>query len=187
MYAITISGGARAGKTTMGHELKKQLEEKGYHPVVAQYGDFLKMILKNYYGWDGAKDPRGRSLLQSVGTDVFRKNQPDIWVNMMIEFIRGLGDTKDVIIIPDTRFRNEIVKLIDSSYITDVLTVKIERSNYDDGLTEEQRAHSSERALDDYNFEMIVKNDGTLEDYLAKAKQICEYFIRTRGRQAYII
>ena len=31
-------------------------------------------------------------------------------------------------------------------------------------LTEEQRKHSSENAMNDYDFDFYIENDGTLED-----------------------
>lgn len=187
MQVITISGSARSGKTTMGLELKRRLEEKGYKVMVAQYGDFLKMVLKNYYGWNGEKDRAGRELLQQIGTGLFRVNSPDIWVNMMIELIRGWGEEVDILIIPDTRFRNEIVKLRNCKYVDNVITVKIVRSNFDDGLTNEQRQHPSERALDSFSFDLIVENDKGLQEYLDKAEELISFFERFGRSSPFVI
>ena len=42
----------------------------------------------------------------------------------------------------------------------DVTTVRVTRPNYDNGLTEEQQNHESEIALDNYNFDFYITNNG---------------------------
>lgn len=43
----------------------------------------------------------------------------------------------------------------------DVVTIKLERDNYDDLLTDEERSHITETEIDDYrNFNYIIKNTG---------------------------
>lgn len=188
MYVITISGKARSGKTTMGVALKEYVEKHGKKAIVCQYGDFLKMVCENYFGWSrGDKSETGRALLQNIGTNLFRAANPDIWVNMMIELIKGLRGTVDVVIIPDARFRNEIVRVRDCEEIDGVFTVKIERDGYDNGLTEEQKNHPSETSLDDYTFDLIVKNNESLEDYIGKANSLWDHFLISCSRETLVI
>ena len=69
-------------------------------------------------------------------------------------------------IIPDTRFPNEI-DLIKSAY-DNVDFIKVVRPGFDNGLTEEQKNHPSETALDDIEADYTFYNDGTLDDLIAK-------------------
>ena len=80
-YFICVSGLARHGKDTSAEIIKKILEERGYSVLIAHYGDLLKFICKNFFGWNGEKDTDGRTLLQQVGTNCIRKQNPDYWVD----------------------------------------------------------------------------------------------------------
>ena len=53
--------------------------------------------------------------------------------------------------------KDHVIKLYEEF---DVTTVRIERPNFDNGLTEEQKNHESETALDDYIFDYRIINNG---------------------------
>ena len=159
---IFISGKAQAGKTTTAYLLKKNIEMTGKCAVIINYADLLKHICSTYFEWDGKKDKNGRQLLQEVGTDVVRNNDPDFWVNFVRKFVDVFSGTWDYIIIGDCRFKNEI----SWRYGTDARCthLRIVRPGYDNGLTEEQKNHVSETDLDDVQPDCYLFNDGTLVD-----------------------
>ena len=66
---ILISGKAQNGKDTVADILMEQLEGKS---IKLAYADYLKLICRKYFGWNGEKDVKGRSTLQFVGTDLIR-------------------------------------------------------------------------------------------------------------------
>ena len=104
---IPIIGKARNGKDTVAQYLKEEIEKRtGKKVLDIRYADYLKFVLKKYYGWDGNKDEKGRTLLQHIGTDLCRNNNPDIWANVVVELVKGLGDSISYVIIQDTRFEN---------------------------------------------------------------------------------
>lgn len=158
---ILISGKARSGKDTFAMYLKDEICLHGKKPLIIRYGDILKFICKEYFNWNGEKDEIGRTLLQKIGTDLCRYNNPNIWVNCVIEIIKGLQSNYDYVLIPDTRFPNEIKEWWKTDF--DSVTVRIERMNkddteYDNGLSEEQKQHPSETELDDWIFNYYVYN-----------------------------
>lgn len=159
MKIITISGHAKNGKDFCANLIKQKLETKGEKVCIAHYADLLKYICKTFFEWDGRKNEEGRTILQYVGTDIIRKQCPDYWVNFLIGIFNLFPNEWDCVIIPDTRFPNEIERLKDSEKF-DVITAKIERPNYDNGLTEEQQKHESETALDNYGFDFYIVNNG---------------------------
>lgn len=165
---ILISGKARSGKDQTAQYFKDILVKNGRKAIICHYADALKHFLKNSLGWDGNKDEKGRELLQRWGTDIIRKNNPDCWVNIIIELLKGLEKTDYYVIIPDTRFKNEIEKIKDNDFRS--ITVRVERPNFNNGLTEEQKNHPSETDLDDYDFDYYIDNDKGLEE-LQKAVQ----------------
>ena len=85
----------------------------------------------------------------------------------------------DYVLIPDTRFPNEI-EYVKSSWVgeSDIYTIRVDRPNFDSGATEEQLKHESECALDDYEFDSLVTNSGTLDDLRLKAKHYVEYVLK---------
>ena len=105
---LTISGKAQHGKDTTAEILYDELTKRGHRVLITHYGDLVKYICKSFFGWNEEKDITGRTLLQYVGTDVVRKEQPDYWVEFILDIINLFGDNWDYVIIPDTRFPNEI-------------------------------------------------------------------------------
>lgn len=158
MKIITLSAKAKSGKDFCAKLIQNKLESKGNKVLIAHYADLLKYICKTFFGWNGNKDIEGRTLLQYVGTDVVRYKNPNYWVNFLIGVFNLFPNEWDYVLIPDTRFPNENDLLKENNY--DVKTVRITRPNYDNGLTEEQQNHESETALDDYNFDYQIVNNG---------------------------
>lgn len=168
MRIILIAGSARFGKDSSAFMMKELLEKKEKKVLIIHYADYLKLFCKTYLGWNGDKvAPEGRKLLQWFGTDVVRKNYKDTWVDMIVALLKGIRTLYDYVIIPDVRFQNEIDKMYDNF---DCVTVRIIRPNFDNGLTEEQKNHSSETALDDYPMEYELINDGDLKKLLETVK-----------------
>lgn len=155
MTYISISGNARHGKDTAAHFIKFRLEEKGRSVLIVHYADLLKHICSTYLGWDGKKDETGRNLLQKVGTEVYRRRDPQFWVNFVKDTVERLISAGlamwDYVIIPDARFENELLGV----------HVHIERPGYDNGLTEAQRHHASEAPLP-LSGAIVLYNDGEL-------------------------
>ena len=108
---ITISGSAQHGKDTCATYMREYLMSKNKNVMIIHFADVLKFVAKQWYGWDGVKDEHGRTLLQYLGTDVFRKNRPDCWATIVKELILGMGNTVDFVIEPDCRFPNEIITM----------------------------------------------------------------------------
>lgn len=152
---ILISGKAQHGKDTVAKLLTEKLEERGQKVLVTHFGDLLKYICKSFFKWDGKKDEKGRSLLQKVGTESIRFIYPDYWVNFIKEILQIFHNEWDYVIIPDTRFSNELNDF-DDCFPT--VKIRVNRPNFDNKLTETQKNHVSETALDTSNFDYYVNN-----------------------------
>jgi hypothetical protein len=161
---ICISAKAQNGKDTFAETFKTIAESNGEKVLIAHYADYLKMICKDWFGWDGGKDEHGRNILQKVGTDLARNNNPDIWVNVIIESILAFGSDFDYILMADSRFYNECDLIKDRFDTACVRITRFENDKeFDNGLTPDQKAHVSETALDDYKFDYYFRNDGVGE------------------------
>lgn len=169
---VLFSGKAGAGKDTVADEVCKQLQAQGYSTVVMHYADLLKFICSKYFGWDGNKDEKGRSLLQRVGTDVIRKQEPDYWVCFIRHLLQLFPNEWDYVLIPDCRFENEI------SYMAEIfptMYIRVVRADYISKLTIEQQEHSSETALDVIEPDIIFNNDSSLEELPAQVSTLTDW------------
>ena len=158
MKIILISGHAMAGKDASANMLKSKLESQDKTVLIAHYGDLVKYTCKTFFNWNGEKDEQGRTLLQEVGTDKIREIYPNFWIAFMFQILQVFYNHWDYVIIPDARFPNEIdeAKLWFGSTVT---SIRVVRTNYISTLTDEQRKHRSEIALDDYPFDYYMIAD----------------------------
>lgn len=173
MRVILVSGHARSGKDTIADMLKTKLgKQVGEDQVlIIHFADLLKFICKQYFGWDGEKDQKGRQMLQYVGTDVIRKANPNYWVDFVTGFLTMFKHNWEYAIISDCRFPNEVECV---KQPLGALHIRVERPNYESALTSEQKLHPSETALDGYPCDCLIQNDGTLDDLSAKLDEIVE-------------
>ena len=172
-HFILCSGRARHGKDTSAEIIKGNLEARGYRVLITHYADLLKFICQNFLGWNGEKDDHGRSLLQRTGTK-FREQDPDYWVDFVANIIRMFQHRYDFVIIPDTRFPNEIERIADAGF--PATHVRIIRPDFESQLTEEQKNHPSETALDNIAPDFVIKNT-TMFALRSQLHQFCDTIV----------
>jgi hypothetical protein len=105
------------------------------------------------YGWEIAKkNPEVRRLLQVLGTDVGRRMFGDkVWVKMLMDEL----NYEDRVVISDVRFPNEAEAIKKLGGVV----LRINRRNHS-----AVNGHTSEHALDNYMFNYVIYNDGTVDD-----------------------
>lgn len=176
MKVILISGKAQNGKDAVAGYLHKALVNDGKRVLVTHYADLLKYICRNYLGWDGNKDEKGRQILQYVGTDVIRKQNPTLWVDFVAMMLKYFHENWEYVIIPDCRFPNEVTTMVENGFET--IHLRVVRNNFESPLTGEQQNHPSETALDNVKPDYCIFNDGTLselEENITKWIKECLY------------
>lgn len=168
MKVVLISGKSASGKDQFAKYLYNYLDNKDYRVLIIHFADAVKFFAKEYFNWNGEKDEAGRTLLQKLGTDIVRKAYPTFWGEIVAKFISATEDSWDFVLIPDWRFINEgnIVKKFNKQ----TYTVRINRLNengtykLNPAFTKAQNEHISEIELDNYDFDYMVDNSGTLTD-----------------------
>ena len=165
MKVLCISAKAQHGKDTAAEIIKEYLESKGRRVLITHYADLVKFVCTKYFNWDGKKDVNGRSLLQYVGTDVVTSQQPSYWVDFVISILKFFDNSWDYVLIPDCRYPIEVTKMEEAF---DTALLRVERPNFDNGLTPEQKQHISETSMDNYLFDHVIYNDSELEDFKEK-------------------
>lgn len=167
-----ISGKARHGKNTVADLIKEYYENQNLKVINDSYAYYIKDYAKRISDWDGNEDTKPRELLQQLGTNLIRQNIDRLFfINRMIEDLKVFSYFYDIITISDGRFEEEL-DLIKNKF-DNVILIKVDRPNFDNGLTQEQKNHPTETSLDNYNkFDYIIENDSTIENLKEKVNQI---------------
>lgn len=176
MKIVCISGKAQHGKDTSARFMKSYLESRGYKVLIAHFGDLVKYVCTKFFDWDGEKDQYGRSLLQYVGTDVVRVQEPDYWVDFIKSILTLFKDQWDFVLLPDCRFPNEYEHFINAGF--DTVLVRVARVNFESPLSTEQQQHPSETAMDDYTASYYILNDRSLSDLERSVQEIAQALIK---------
>lgn len=164
---IFITG--NSGKDTSAEIIKDNLEARDYKVLITHYADLLKFICKNFFGWNGEKDEAGRTLLQQVGTNCIREQDPDYWVDFVANLVRMFPDKWDFVIVGDVRFPNEIDRIADAGF--PATHIRVVRPDFESQLTEEQKNHPSETALNNTTPDFVIKNTSMS----ALRRQLCMF------------
>lgn len=170
---VGITGHKRSGKDT----LASQLVARAPRPIVPMaFADPLREMLYRLdpdirwspasnitarlskvidgWGWEGVKDTGYgndvRRLLQRLGTEAVRHEDPDFWVQAFLRRVARLP-LDSLVVVPDVRFFNE-------SELCDVL-IRVERPD----LGESTDPHASENTDVIYPDHILI-NDGTPAD-----------------------
>lgn len=181
MKVYLISGPARNGKDTIANFLEDEYVRRGYKVRRTQISKYLKMYIKDYFGWDGSEETKPRDLLQKLGTDIIREKlkKERFFVDRTIEDIDILSHFFDVMIISDIRFPLEITGIKEA--YDDVVSINVKRINFETELTGKQQNHKTETALKDFkDYDYNIIND-TLEklekdviDIVCKEEEKCK-------------
>lgn len=158
-----MCGKAKHGKDTFSAYLRDVYKNNGKEIIVTQLSKYIKYYAREMTGWDLSEESKPRELLQQLGTGVIREylKKEDLFINRMIEDIDVFSCFYDAIIISDVRLKKEINDL--RKAFPDLVCVHVNRPNFDNGLTEEQKNHKTEIDLDDFeDFDVKIVNT-TLE------------------------
>ncbi len=189
---VLLSGKIGSGKNTLADMILKELGDKAsadafarplkefcrdvFRPVVAYINETVKRwggsrdLLTVDENWFEKKTPLTRLLLQVVGTDIVRRIYPLYWIEATVANIRQ--NPKEIVLLTDWRFGNEHVVLHDHFH---TFTVRVNRDIPREG---KEHQHESETALDARtHYNVVVDNNGTLEELKAQAQEIAYLLI----------
>lgn len=110
-------------------------------------------------GWEQAKDevPEVRSLLQRCGTEAGREVLGEnVWVDAALKDFTGLPPA----VVTDVRFPNEARAIKGRGGVV----IRVTRQGIGPKVGSDGSIHASETALDDWAFDGVIRNNGTLHD-----------------------
>lgn len=143
---VAFTGKFGIGKTTAANFL---VEKHGF--VKMSLADPMRQIVRDIFGIESKKDPRYRQLMQRLGTDWFRAEDPDVWIRYLLKRVQ---DEYRPIVVDDVRFPNEALALAQNGwkiiYLKCQDDVRIQRCRARDGHFDETTLnHPSEAGIDE--------------------------------------
>lgn len=155
-----LSGKARHGKDTIASYLKEFYEKDNKKVIYSRAGKYLKYYAMEMTGWDGSEETKPRKFLQEFGTDVIRNklDKAEMLIQRQLDDIMVYSYFYDAIIVPDIRLPREIESIKEN--FDNVVTIKVERINFETNLTGNEQKHITENAMDSYqDFDYKIIND----------------------------
>ncbi len=155
-----ISGHARHGKDTTAGFLKEFYEKDGKKVIFSRAGKYIKFYAMEMTDWDGSEETKPRELLQTLGTEVIRQklNKSEMFIQRQLDDIEIYSYFYDAIIVPDIRLPREVDSVKEK--FDNVVTIKVQRINFDTDLTSSEQKHLTETAMDSYDdFDYVIIND----------------------------
>lgn len=167
---IALLGRSGAGKTTCATVLQ-QLARYRCFPLAEP----LKAIARQIWGEDAATD---RTKLQRLGVAV-RDIETDAWVNLLVRRIDAAGSPTPCfrVAVDDCRFPNEYNAL----RLVGFTTIRVHAPRNDRVLRlrangklqdESQLEHESETALDGFDTDFAIHNDGDVDALVEQVEAI---------------
>ena len=157
-----LSGKAGSGKSFIADKMKCVLEFRGLKCISIAYASYLKNYIMNITDWDGSEERKPREFLQELGVDLIKNRiNSSMLIDRIVDDISVYSYFFDVIIVSDARFIDEIEVIRDKFSRVCVINVVGGSNN----LSDREKSHITETALDNYNdYDFVIYNDDFLDD-----------------------
>lgn len=168
-----LSGKANSGKNKSASIISDIYYKKNKRTIVLAYASYLKEYAKNIIDWDGSEESKPRDFLQQIGVELIKDNINDrMLIERIIDDIKVYSYFFDVIVISDARFKEEITSIKDE--FDNVKVIRI-NSDLENNLTDKQKEHITEIALDDYDlYDYKIDNNESVYKLKEKLEKIID-------------
>ena len=152
----------------VGHEIKPKVDVPKEYGVMDAIPIRLRQVI-DFYGWDEYKNSEHvreiRPLLQRLGTEAGREVLWDsIWIDAALHDLKEDGK----FVVTDARFPNEAEAIESRGGVV----WRVERKGNGPAVLPDGSIHRSETSLDEWDFDATISNDGTLEEFHRKVKEL---------------
>jgi len=186
---IAICGAKRSGKDVLAEHL---VNKYNYERVA--FANPLKVAVKNLFKDEGTDrkdivDERWgitpRAALQFFGTEIMQEKIQELLPNMKRNFFANTlknyienaenSENDKRYVISDLRFIHEHEMLLNMPNISinDIMVIRVIRPS--ENRAKEQEPHISELEYVDIPYDIIMINNGTIDDYIRRFEQIISF------------
>jgi len=178
MEIILVSGKSNSGKGETSIKLEHLLKSKNKNVIRCSLSTYIRELAKNDFYWNGIDTLESRKFMAEVyrvGTEFFPHHMARrVWERDIKPYAN-----KDTIAIVES-FREKVNYdyfnfLLQFKYIDKLTTIRIIRPNFNVLQNKEMENHVSESDLDDFEFDYVIENSGTVEELDEKLKEMFGY------------
>ena len=177
MEVILISGKSNAGKGEVAIKLENLFKSQNKHVIRCSLSTYIRQIAKKDFYWNGIDTLESRKFMAEVyrvGTVFYPHHMARrVWERDIEPFVN-----KDT--IARESFREKVNYdyfdfLLQFKHIDKLTTIRVERPNFNAIQNEEMENHVSESDLDNFEFDYVIENSGTVEELDEKLKELFNY------------
>ena len=171
MLIILVSGKSNSGKGEVSKKLEQLLKSKNKHVIRCSLSTYIRELTKNDFYWNGI-DTLESSIFMGevyrVGTDFYSHHMARrVWERDIRPY-----SNKDTIAIVES-FREKVnydyfCILLDEGIIDKITTIRVIRPDFNAIQDKDMENHVSESDVDNFKFDYIIENSGTIEELYVK-------------------
>ncbi len=159
MRIFLIAGKARSGKQEVATFIKQYFDKNNEKSVITEYSKYIKLFATEMIDWNGNSKTKPRKFLQDMGAYIRNDlNMPNFFTDRMHQDIKVYEKYFSNIIIADVRLVEEIEEMkVKYPFVYSIYVINKHGEN---DLTETERNHPTEHALDNYGkFDKVIVNE----------------------------
>ena len=175
MNIILVSGKSNSGKGTVARKIKKLLNNQERYTILCSLSTYIRDVAKEDYFWNGVDTLESRKFMAEVyrvGTEFYPYHMARrVWERD----IQPYSTTYKIAIVESFREKvnyDYFKILLDERLINKITTIRVERPNFNAINNVELENHVSESDLDDFEFDYVIENSGTVEELDEKLKEL---------------
>ncbi len=155
MRIFLIAGKAGSGKNEVANIIKENLD----NTVITSFSKYIKLFTLELTNWDGRDISKPREYLQNMG-DKLRAIDEDFLTKRILEdTLLYKNEGIENVVISDVRLVHEI-EYFKKLNNFEVISIRVNSLDSKRVLTDNEKEHHTETALDMYQgFDYIVNND----------------------------
>jgi len=171
MRIILISGKSNTGKGTVAKIIEQILKSQNKHTIRCSLSTYIRNVAKEDYYWDGIDTLESRKFMAEsyrIGTEFYPYHMARrVWERDIKPFAN-----KYTIAIVES-FREKVnydyfCNLLDEGIINNITTIRVVRPYFNAIKDRDMENHVSESDVDNFNFDYVIKNSGTVEELYEK-------------------
>jgi len=175
MQIILVGGKSNSGKSVVSQKLEQLLKSQNKHVIRCSLSTYIRELAKDDFYWNGIDTLESRKFMAEVyrvGTDFYPHHMARrVWERDIEPFAN-----KETIAIVES-FREKVNYdyfdfLLQFKYIDKLTTIRVIRPNFNVLQNIEMENHVSESDLDDFEFDYVIENSGTIEELDEKLKEM---------------
>ena len=171
MHVIMISGKSNTGKGTVAEIIESNLIKQNKHVIRCSLSTYIRNVAKEDYYWDGIDTLESRKFMAEsyrIGTEFYSYHMARrVWERDIRPY-----SNKDTIAIVES-FREKVnydyfCILLDEGIIDKITTIRVIRPDFNAIQDKDMENHVSESDVDNFKFDYIIENSGTIEELYVK-------------------